>query len=419
MKKKKLLLPIALASLLSGCFDGHLDCDTDENLEKVTSAIKSNLSYFVRQLGYHDDLRVETELSLKNYEQIKESESVRKCSYEFDVITGNHEVTTNASSEIKNIEKGDRSHKVRDVWTNTYTLTSIARSAVAQSKQIVLEENTSKYGFENTKDYTSFVNLKNKIDEIESEEQQLKSNINKANQEIATTSKALPAEINKLEKHQGELKTLLEGNDTNSFTLLKGVKIKLDNVDIKKQTISGTFTNTNYSDLEYLILKMYVYNKNDLATPIYATYKSTGSFARSKPNTDIMISFTDYDRLSHSTSKEKGVFSKEFYGQLSKDLKRNSTIAKTPSTDLKVLLFPKSFKIDDKSHRGTWFVNKYDIPAKIVSQERKIKKLKQSISHKKHIIEKAQLKLTRLNDKKSTLTAKAMKLNPNKSLELS
>ncbi len=407
MRKLHFLPAIFLPLILSGCFDGYMDCDDSDNIESfeeiLIKAVKSKAMY---SLDFFSDLRYLPKIELTSFEQISSSDTVNQCKYEFTGLINDVEIPIQASSRIIKIEKGDRDHKVVDIDYSSYSIARIARIAKNLTQTDIYEEESIKYRFKNVEEYKNFLALKEEKVEVKNKLNQLEKMASKRESEIAKSTSDLNNKLEILQKYKKQLAEKIRNSEKPKFHN-GSITFTIDRLDIKNREFEVSFTNPEKYQVESASFRLYIFEQGKYDKPIFKTV--TGETFGSQKTTHLHASFNRW-----GTYDDKGKVTAQFSRHLNRELDRIKSKISDP-TEIETLIIPNYFDTRDDISR---YNLKWHEITKVENTLSDITKLERSIKYLKNKFEALQVAKKGFVDNIKVIEDRAKILNPKGILEI-
>ncbi len=407
VNKLRLLSAIPLTFMLSGCFDGYMDCDDSDNVdlmeEVLFSAVKSKVKY---SLHFFGDLRYVPDFELRSFEQISSSTTVNQCSYEFTGIIEDKEIALKASSKIIKIDKGDRNHKVVDIDYSSYSIANLASIARELTQEDIYAEETLKFGFDNVDQYKSFLSLKDQKSKLASKKVKLESEKEKKNEEIKNTLLEIEKQSKRLSEYKKNIELELKKTEKPKFTPYTFV-FTVDNLNLEERTFKVSFENPEKYELESVSFELYLYEKGKYDKPIFP--KSTGKSLRAERTTHLRATFDSFGTYDESGSKDFN-FSRDLNRELDRIKSKISNIK-----NIETLLIPYHYNIKGKYRK---LHENFNIVAKYSDKNSEVSELKRDLKYKEWELSRLNGEINNLSENISEIEKKANSFSSNKTLEI-
>jgi hypothetical protein len=395
MKLIRTLIIVTPLTLLSGCFDGYMDCDDNDNIKTISEVVDNSIGYRAIQAGYYKTMKYHPELEIESFNQIKLSEYENECHYLFNVKLDDYETVLMVDAKIRKFEKGDKTHEVKNI-VPSYTITNLVKRSIQKTKQKIILDESIEYGFESTLLYEEYLSLVSSSTSIQDKLKSVTQKIRNTDSSIVHLKNKIKDQEIALDQIKNLLKEKLNTKGKVSEKLTGGVTINIDYVDLINMTMKGTYTNTDDSNINHVELKMYIYDKNNLVKPIFETDLGKTRFM---------------DRYStHIKVGWKSKFNNSFNKILIKKLRK---IVSYKKEDLLVYLAVQKYFINGdsiniatirkKTFGGTTTheASKFDIPARISQMKDKIRISDSSLAEKEasiRILKSKKAELTKSNE---------------------
>lgn len=413
----KFFAPLFLAlstTLITGCGNSHLDCNTDENIDLVESNINKQLENFASQ-SYRKPLRYHLELIVDSFEQREKSESLIQCNYTVTAKLGAESFEkVNVSTDIYDLVKGSKSHGIEKTNIDVLTLRKAVNSAIEQTKKAYLQEKASQLGYKDAEHYQQYLDVEALVSSKEGLVKKLNSEINK----LADENEALINELGVIEKeiifNKIKLNEVINANGLVEFQY-GAHKLSIKSIDV----FNNKFLAELKKDASGINFQFRIYSFDKKTNKV--KYRSNGFFSKSNLHLkkELLTLKPDLDW------REKGKRTKFFEGKMSEHLAkrvRSHGVREENRDDLVTIILPVAFNnkfyIRKKGNKlkltsDEQVVLEYDYPRNISLLESKQNSNIKKVSEAKTLILAKQEAINQTSNELSDLRLKLKELKVN------